>query len=77
MNFVESLSGKKCLVIGAGVTGKAVASALSGFQATAILFDENPKSHEGVVNKIPDGIHLAIVSPGWRMDHPVFEKLKK
>ncbi len=77
MNFVESLSGKKCLVIGAGVTGKAVASALSGFQATAILFDDNPKSHEGVVNKIPDGIHLAIVSPGWRMDHPVFEKLKK
>ncbi|MEY3904786.1 MAG: UDP-N-acetylmuramoylalanine--D-glutamate ligase, partial [Actinomycetota bacterium] len=59
------------------VTGKAVASALSGFQATAILFDDNPKSHEGVVNKIPDGIHLAIVSPGWRMDHPVFEKLKK
>ena len=77
MNFVESLSGKKCLVIGAGVTGKAVASALSGFQATAILFDDNPKSHEGVVNKIPDGIDLAIVSPGWRMDHPVFEKLKK
>ncbi len=77
MNFVESLSGKKCLVIGAGVTGKAVASALGGFQATAILFDENPKSHEGVVSKIPDGIHLAIVSPGWRMDHPVFEKLKK
>ncbi len=77
MNFVESLSGKKCLVIGAGVTGKAVASALSGFQATAILFDENPKSHEGVVSKIPDGIDLAIVSPGWRMDHPVFEKLKK
>ena len=77
MNFVESLSGKKCLVIGAGVTGKAVASALSGFQATPILFDDNPKSHEGVVNKIPDGIDLAIVSPGWRMDHPVFEKLKK
>ena len=77
MNFVESLSGKKCLVIGAGVTGKAVASALSGFQATAILFDENPKSHEEVVSKIPDGIDLAIVSPGWRMDHPVFEKLKK
>ena len=77
MNFVENLSGKKCLVIGAGVTGKAVASALSGFQATAILFDENPKSHEGVVSKIPDGIDLAIVSPGWRMDHPVFEKLKK
>jgi UDP-N-acetylmuramoylalanine--D-glutamate ligase len=77
MNFVESLSGKKCLVIGAGVTGKAVASALGGFQATPILFDDNPKPHEGVVSKIPDGIDLAIVSPGWRMDHPVFEKLKK
>ncbi len=77
MNFVENLSGKKCLVIGAGVTGKAVAKALIGFQATPILFDDNPNSHEEVVTEIPNGINLAIVSPGWRMDHPVFDQLKK
>ena len=77
MNFVENLSGKKCLVIGAGVTGKAVAKALIGFQATPIFFDDNPNSHEEVVTEIPNGINLAIVSPGWRMDHPVFDQLKK
>lgn len=77
MNFVENLSGKKCLVIGAGVTGKAVAKALIGFHATPILFDDNPNSHEEVVTEIPNGINLAIVSPGWRMDHPVFDQLKK
>ena len=77
MNFVENLSGKKCLVIGAGVTGKAVAKAFIGFQATPILFDDNPNSHEEVVTEIPNGINLAIVSPGWRMDHPVFDQLKK
>ena len=40
MSYVSELSGKKCLVIGAGVTGQAVDKALKKFGATSYLFDE-------------------------------------
>lgn len=77
MNFIENLSGKKCLVIGAGVTGRAVAAALIRFQAKPIFYDDNPHSDAETVSEIPNDISLAIVSPGWRMDHPVFDQLSK
>lgn len=40
MNFIEKLKGKKCLVIGAGITGMAVQKALSDFGAKVDIFDE-------------------------------------
>ena len=77
MNFVEQLDGKNCLVIGAGVTGRSVHKALLKYGAASILFDENKSNHQDVVNKIPIDIELAIVSPGWRQDHKVFNELRK
>ena len=41
MSFVTELSGKSCLVIGAGVTGRAVHEALLKFGALSKIFDEN------------------------------------
>ena len=76
MNFVAELAGKKCLVIGAGVTGRSVEKALKKFGATTVLFDEKLSNTSDVTNQIPDGIQLAVVSPGWRLDHPVISKLK-
>ena len=76
MNFVAELATKKCLVIGAGVTGRSVEKALKKFGATTVLFDEKLSNTSDVTNQIPDGIQLAVVSPGWRLDHPVISKLK-
>ena len=76
MNFVAELAAKKCLVIGAGVTGRSVEKALKKFGATTVLFDEKLSNTLDVTNQIPDGIQLAVVSPGWRLDHPVISKLK-
>jgi UDP-N-acetylmuramoylalanine--D-glutamate ligase len=77
MNFIESLNGKNCLVIGAGVTGRASHEALIKFGAQSKLFDERVDNTIDVVNKIPEHIELAIVSPGWRTDHPIIKKLKE
>jgi UDP-N-acetylmuramoylalanine--D-glutamate ligase len=76
MSYVSELSGKKCLVIGAGVTGLAVDKALKKFGATSYLFDEKTNSNLNVIDQIPQGIDFAVVSPGWRADHPVVLNLK-
>lgn len=75
MNFVAELATKKCLVLGAGVTGRSVAKALK-FGATAVLFDEKLTNDSAVTDQIPDAVALAVVSPGWRTDHPIISKLK-
>ena len=77
MSYVSALAGKKCLVVGAGVTGRAVEKALKKFGALPILFDEKVQTASDVVNQIPDLIDMAVISPGWRMDHPVIAKLKQ
>ena len=77
MSYVSDLEGKKCLVVGAGVTGRAVEKALKKFGALPILFDERVQSNSGVVDQIPNSIELAIISPGWRIDHPAILKLKQ
>ena len=76
MNFIQALKGKKCIVIGAGVTGKAVYKALKGFEAEPIFFDEKINSQVDIVNELPENVDLAVVSPGWRLDHPIVERLK-
>jgi UDP-N-acetylmuramoylalanine--D-glutamate ligase len=76
MNFIEELAGKNCLVIGAGVTGMAVQRALVKFGAISKMFDENLVDEPDVVSNISEGIELAIVSPGWRPDHKILEKLR-
>ena len=76
MSYVSELAGKKCLVIGAGVTGQAVDKALKKFGAISYLFDEKTNSKLNVVDQIPQEIDFAVVSPGWRADHPVILNLK-
>jgi len=76
MSFVTELSGKSCLVIGAGVTGRAVHESLLKFGALSKIFDEKISGKSDVVNELPKGIDLAIVSPGWKMNHPAILNLK-
>jgi len=77
MSYVSDLSGKKCLVVGAGVTGRAVEKALKKFGAIPTLYDEKFQAAKDVVNQIPVKIDLAVISPGWRMDHPAIVELKQ
>jgi UDP-N-acetylmuramoylalanine--D-glutamate ligase len=77
MSFVTELSGKNCLVIGAGVTGRAVHEALLKFGALSKIFDEKVTGKSDVLSELPNDIDLAIVSPGWKMDHPAILNLKK
>jgi len=76
MSFVAELSGKNCLVIGAGVTGRAVHEALLKFGAISKMFDERVTGKSDVINELPKDIDLAIVSPGWKIDNPIIMKLK-
>jgi UDP-N-acetylmuramoylalanine--D-glutamate ligase len=76
MSFVSELTGKKSLVIGAGVTGKAVDKALKKFGAISYLFDEKTNLNLNFIDKIPKEIDFAVVSPGWQADHPVLLNLK-
>ncbi len=75
MSFIAQLAGKRCLVIGAGVTGQALKVALEKFGATALLFDE--KNTVQTIQTLPTDIYLAITSPGWRPEHQIFTDLKK
>ena len=76
MSFVAELSGKNCLVIGAGVTGRAVHEALLKFSAISKMFDERVTGKSDAINELPKDIDLAIVSPGWKIDNPVIMRLK-
>ena len=76
MSYVSELAEKKCLVVGAGVTGQAVDQALKKFGAISYLFDEKTNSTLKVIDQIPQDIDFAVVSPGWRADHPVLLELK-
>ena len=86
-SFVKKFSGKNILIVGAGVTGKSCAKVLTKFQANVTLFDEKiaekSTSEYKLINEIsasssnsPTTFDLAVVSPGWRLDHPVIKQLR-
>jgi UDP-N-acetylmuramoylalanine--D-glutamate ligase len=66
---------KNILVLGAGVTGTSVARFLQSSGAKVTLTDDNS---ENAVK--PDQIDLtsfdaAVISPGWRQDHPLVSQI--
>lgn len=75
------LAHAKVLVIGAGVTGTSVAEVLEGLGSDIYLFDENKtipseKRFVSFERAVEERWNLAIVSPGWREDHPLIVGLK-
>jgi UDP-N-acetylmuramoylalanine--D-glutamate ligase len=78
VNFVDSLSEKRILVFGAGVTGTSVKRFMDSRGANTFLIDENEKL-ENVTKfekvKLAE-IDLGIVSPGWKLDHQFISESK-
>jgi UDP-N-acetylmuramoylalanine--D-glutamate ligase len=73
MSFLQSLAAKKIAVVGAGVTGTAILNFLSNRGISADIFDEKSL---GAYRAVESQYDLAIVSPGWRLDHPIIEQLR-
>lgn len=69
------LAGKRVLIVGAGVTGRALSAFCNRHGASVSVLDEK---EEGAVRELPGKgeIDLAIVSPGWRLDHPLIAELR-
>ena len=79
MSYIEDLKSKNILIVGGGTTGKSLSNYLNTLGSSFTIFDENSASAQGldIVTEISDfGIYdLAIVSPGWRLDHLVIQNL--
>jgi UDP-N-acetylmuramoylalanine--D-glutamate ligase len=79
MSYIDGLKEKRILIVGAGTTGKSVASFLASISASFSVIDEEISVLDGfdVFNNLPEDnkFDIAIVSPGWRKDHQVITSL--
>jgi len=80
MSYIAELKSKNILIVGGGTTGKALANYLGSLGANFTVFDEKTAAASGleILTEINDYsiFDLAIVSPGWRLDHLVITNLK-
>ena len=79
-NFLHSLTGKKALVFGAGVTGAPTIDFLKSRGIEVVAIDEKVNT-VGVVNTITEQeiekFSFAVVSPGWKTQHPLIAAVRK
>jgi len=66
---------QRFLILGAGVTGSAVAHALKGRGGIATITDDN--ASEAIKPEDVDlaNFDAAVISPGWRQDHPLVKNV--
>ena len=80
MSYIEELKSKNILIVGGGTTGKSLANYLNTLGVEFAVFDEKSASAQGleILTEISDFAvyDLAIVSPGWRLDHLVIQNLQ-
>ena len=74
MSVLEILRTQKIAIVGAGVTGMALYTFLNRRDIEAEIFDEKIPGYSTSVNFHYD---LVIVSPGWKIDHPIIQKLSQ
>jgi UDP-N-acetylmuramoylalanine--D-glutamate ligase len=75
---LTSLLRRPVAVLGGGVTGKAIMAFLRDREVTFTLFDDKSVESDTLTSfqrvEDPSAFGLAIVSPGWRRDHPVVQQ---
>ena len=74
--MATNFSGKKILILGAGVTGLAVANSLSKRGAQISLADDKVFDASGFEIALTNSYNVTdfdalVVSPGWKNDHPI------
>lgn len=69
---LADLHGANVLVVGAGVTGRSLQSFCQTHGAKVSLLDDRS---EGALREIPEAVDLALISPGWRVDHPIIKEI--
>lgn len=72
--MLNNFADQRFLILGAGVTGSAVASSLRSRGGLVTITDDN--AHDALR---PESVDLAnfdaiVISPGWRQDHPLVVK---
>lgn len=79
VSFLQSLSNRKVLILGAGITGRSVSRFLTESGSTSLMLDEvaSPNSQNSITDLTLSDFDLAIVSPGWRHDHPWIVEVRK
>jgi len=70
---MHELSAKNVAIIGAGVTGSALLDFFITRGINADLYDEKAP---GALREVNSAYDLAVVSPGWRTDHPIIAALE-
>ena len=71
----NNFASKRFLVLGAGVTGSAVARSLQARGGTVSIADDNaPDAIKPDLVKLED-FDAVVISPGWRQDHPLVVKV--
>ncbi len=76
MESISALLARPVAVLGGGVTGKAIITFLEKYQTEFDLFDDNESGALSPTDEVnPEHYGLAIVSPGWRQDHPLIRRL--
>ena len=70
---MHELSAKNVAIIGAGVTGSALLDFFITRGINADLYDEKAP---GALREVNSAYDLAVVSPGWRTDHPIIVALE-
>jgi UDP-N-acetylmuramoylalanine--D-glutamate ligase len=73
----NNFASKRFLVLGAGVTGSAVARSLQSRGGTVSIADDNaPDAIKPELVKLED-FDAVVISPGWRQDNPLVIKVLK
>ena len=71
----NNFANKRFLVLGAGVTGSAVARSLQSRGGTVSIADDNaPDAIKPDLARLED-FDAVVISPGWRQDHPLVVKV--
>jgi len=80
MSYLSELAAKKVLVIGGGTTGKSLINFLSNQKIDFRVIDEKVTQIAGlqIYSQLPVDFQpgLAIVSPGWKPEHPLVVELR-
>jgi len=74
-----NFSGQSILILGAGVTGEAVAKTLTRYGADVAIVEENKNQISdfrilGTQDVVINDWDCLVISPGWRTDHPIIVK---